>query len=174
MSVYSSTELVLYTLKFLRFQGMLANKQQMLLYLCHDRVLLHACGRRGVASTLSTRKGTHFFADMQEKAYFSAIFQSDNGSRRHISRVSVSIRARRWDIISPCPTGRNPNYLNQEYLFQFGQFRFLISLRSNDYFASAASRRLYSAFPCQSVRIRGTLYLLALRARNPNYLNLFP
>ena len=40
----------------------------------HDRVLLHACGRRGVASTLSTRKGTHFFADMQEKSHFSAIF----------------------------------------------------------------------------------------------------
>ena len=104
MSVYSSTELVLYTLKFLRFQGMLANKQQMLLYLCHDRVLLHACGRRGVASTLSMRKGTHFFADMQEKSHFSAIFQSDNGSRRHISRVSVSIRARRWDIILPLIT----------------------------------------------------------------------
>ena len=45
----------------------------MLSYLCHERVLLHACGRRGVASTLSTRKGTHFFADMQEKSHFSAI-----------------------------------------------------------------------------------------------------
>ena len=45
----------------------------MLSYLCHKRVLLHACGRWGVASTLSTHKGTHFFADMQEKSYFSAI-----------------------------------------------------------------------------------------------------
>jgi hypothetical protein len=64
----------------------------MLSYLCHERVLLHACGRRGVASTLSTRKVTHFFADMQEKSHFCAILLEERAKGTTFSCLEEEFR----------------------------------------------------------------------------------
>ena len=57
----------------------------MLLYLCRERVLLHACGRRGVASTLSTCKGTTKFVYLQ---IFEVKSECDKYLNKNIGSVS--------------------------------------------------------------------------------------
>ena len=132
----------------------------------HDWVMLHACGRRGVAYTLSTRKGTHFFADMQEKSHFSAIlfrervpggicwplnYTEVNGDENYILPLITLIYT---DIPS----------IRVHLCWSVGHYCPLITLICTDILGIRVN-------PCASV---GHYISYALRARNLNYLNLFP